>query len=269
MDSPEQLSLPTGRSLQHRWPGPAHPSFPPRGDFKKELEKIRSHIPPGKIVKYSCHKEYTADQKPHVKCKWWFADQETAKVCGHPPAILFGETVGELKKNYQPGETMEYKCPNDYVLKGNKVIKCVENVWEEAPSCLGPCTTDEKDMDENNVELKWKKDKEIKSAFGETVEFSCKMGYDVPPGTQMRVVCDNNKLNIPKCIKAKQCVTTEKDMKTNNIRLRWKNDKLITSEHGQTTEFMCQPGYKAPPNTNMRIVCNQGNMDYPKCVKAK
>ncbi|XP_056417960.1 phosphatidylinositol 3,4,5-trisphosphate 3-phosphatase TPTE2-like isoform X2 [Hyla sarda] len=30
MDSPERLTLPTGRSLQHRWPGPAHPSFPPR-----------------------------------------------------------------------------------------------------------------------------------------------------------------------------------------------------------------------------------------------
>ncbi|XP_056382900.1 patatin-like phospholipase domain-containing protein 2 isoform X2 [Hyla sarda] len=31
MDSPERPTLPTGRSLQHRWPGPAHPSFPPRG----------------------------------------------------------------------------------------------------------------------------------------------------------------------------------------------------------------------------------------------
>ncbi|XP_056381961.1 uncharacterized protein LOC130276509 isoform X2 [Hyla sarda] len=33
MDSLERLTLPTGWSLQHRWPGPAHPSFPPRGDL--------------------------------------------------------------------------------------------------------------------------------------------------------------------------------------------------------------------------------------------
>ncbi|XP_056419089.1 monocarboxylate transporter 14 isoform X2 [Hyla sarda] len=31
MDSPERLTLPSGRSLQHKWPGPTHPSFPPRG----------------------------------------------------------------------------------------------------------------------------------------------------------------------------------------------------------------------------------------------
>ncbi|XP_056404561.1 SRC kinase signaling inhibitor 1 isoform X9 [Hyla sarda] len=35
MDSLERLTLPTGRSLQHRWPGPAHPSFPPRGDSSR------------------------------------------------------------------------------------------------------------------------------------------------------------------------------------------------------------------------------------------
>ncbi|XP_056400407.1 nicotinamide N-methyltransferase-like isoform X2 [Hyla sarda] len=35
MDSPVRLTLPTERSLQHRWPGPAHPSFPPRGGHIK------------------------------------------------------------------------------------------------------------------------------------------------------------------------------------------------------------------------------------------
>ncbi|XP_056395847.1 neural proliferation differentiation and control protein 1-like isoform X3 [Hyla sarda] len=54
MDSPQRLILPTGRyTLQHRWPGPAHPNFPPRGVNSRCLSNLdcvmknREMCPPG------------------------------------------------------------------------------------------------------------------------------------------------------------------------------------------------------------------------------
>ncbi|XP_056404413.1 tumor protein D54 isoform X6 [Hyla sarda] len=56
MDSPQRLNILTGRSLQHRCPGPAHPNVPPRGDInlnspnKGLLSDTMTDVPVGPAV---------------------------------------------------------------------------------------------------------------------------------------------------------------------------------------------------------------------------
>ncbi|XP_069824069.1 complement factor H-related protein 2-like [Dendropsophus ebraccatus] len=124
------------------------------------------------------------------------------KECGPPPAILYGDLVEPRKEKYTSGDTVEYGCLINYVLEGNRIVKCVEDVWEELPICQGPCIVEEKVMIENNIELKWNDTQQI-SLHGSTVEFTCSIGYASPPGMSMRIVCTNIKLDYPKCFAAK------------------------------------------------------------------
>ncbi|XP_044157459.1 complement factor H-related protein 2-like [Bufo gargarizans] len=230
--------------------------------------------PPGKVANFVCLPEYTQDGPIKMACIegiWWHIAKgqckESAKQCGPPPSVQFADTVEMRKRTYNSGEFVKYRCPEYYTLEGIVVVRCLNGVWDETPACREPCITNEKDMEENNIQQRWIFARKIYIKHGDMTEFTCKAGYETSPDTQMRIPCQQGKLEYPKCIKREPCITNEKDMEENNIQQRWIFARKIYIKHGDMTEFTCKAGYETSPDTQMRIPCQQGKLEYPKCIK--
>ncbi|XP_069824064.1 coagulation factor XIII B chain-like [Dendropsophus ebraccatus] len=183
--------------------------------------------------------------------------------CGPPPVVQFGDTISFNKPSYQSGESVLYKCAGYYALNGSSAVRCQNGVWDEAPICLEPCTSNEKMMEENNIQLKWLSSRRLYSLHGDIVEFTCKPGYEAPPQTQMRTACEGGKLNYPKCFRAGFCVLDQSAMLINNIQY---NVSSIV-DNGQTITFFCGEG--TIRENNMEAKCHLGKINYPKCVSLR
>lgn len=57
--------------------------------------------------------------------------------CGPPPDIENGDILSFPKSEYSQGETLQYKCPNLYILEGSSQIRCINGQWTNPPVCLG------------------------------------------------------------------------------------------------------------------------------------
>ncbi|KAM4022039.1 coagulation factor XIII B chain-like isoform 2-T2 [Anomaloglossus baeobatrachus] len=180
--------------------------------------------------------------------------------CGAPPAVQFGDTIGIRKTSYQSNEYVEYKCPNFYLLKGEKIVRCLNGVWGEAPACLEPCTAKEKNMDDNNIQLRHRSDKKLYSTHGDTLDFACKPGFEAPPNTQMRFTCDNGKLGYPKCFRKGYCVLEQSTMFANNVHYV----ESTVLDNGQTIRFQCNE--EMTPEKGLEATCSSGKLEYPKCT---
>ncbi|XP_056379517.1 coagulation factor XIII B chain-like isoform X2 [Hyla sarda] len=180
--------------------------------------------------------------------------------CGPPPVVQYGDTISFNKPFYRSGESVEYKCPEYYILKGNRVVRCLNGVWDEAPVCLEPCTAKEKDMRDNNIRIRWILGRKIYLKHGDMIEFICPNGYQALPGTQMKVTCDQGKLEYPKCFKAGFCMLDQPTMITHKIHY---NVSTIV-DNGQTITFQCNE--ETIPENNLEAKCELGRIIYPKCI---
>ncbi|XP_077132675.1 complement factor H-related protein 4-like isoform X2 [Ranitomeya variabilis] len=224
----------------------------------------------GDKVTYSCNKDYSLEPSltGEAKCEntVWINLPVCRKIgdqCGPPPTVQSGDTVDIRKNNYKTSEVVEYKCKNYYLLKGNKNVQCMNGVWGEAPVCLEPCTAKEKSMEENNIYLKWSGERKLYSAHGDTIDFSCKPGFESPPNTQMRVTCEHGKLEYPKCYKRGFCVLQQSAMIGNNIHY----NVSTVLDNGQIIKFQCNE--EMTPEKGLEATCSLGNIQYPKCTAAK
>ncbi|XP_069824068.1 coagulation factor XIII B chain-like [Dendropsophus ebraccatus] len=179
--------------------------------------------------------------------------------CGPPPVIEYGDTISLINPSYNSGESVEYKCPEYYTLTGNKNVTCLNGVWDEAPVCLKPCTAREKDMEDNNIQLK-SGNKKIYLVHGASLEFDCKSGYEAPPDIQMRTVCEEGKLEYPRCFRKGFCVLDQSAMITNNIQY---NGNTVL-ENGQRFRFQCNEGMI--PENNLEAKCEWSKITYPECI---
>ncbi|XP_066453230.1 complement factor H-like isoform X3 [Eleutherodactylus coqui] len=233
-------------------------------------EELKDSYESGEKVTYTCNRGYSLERSltGEAQCEntQWINVPVCRKIgeqCGPPPTVQFGDTTGIRKPNYKSGESVEYRCPNYHILKGEKVVRCMNGVWEEAPVCLEPCTAKEKDMEENRIQLRWRDYKKLYSKHGEEIEFACKPGHEAPPGTQMRTACQQGKLQYPKCFTNGFCVLQQATMIANNINSNTSN----VVDHGQTIIFQCNEGMM--PEDKLEAKCEKRNINYPKCSFAK
>ncbi|XP_069593393.1 coagulation factor XIII B chain-like isoform X1 [Ranitomeya imitator] len=182
--------------------------------------------------------------------------------CGPPPTIQFGDTIENRKMIYKPDEFVEYQCPIYYVFKGEKIVRCLNGVWGEAPVCLEPCTAKENSMDENNIQLKFLGEKKKYLAHGDQIEFNCIFGYEALPETQMRITCEHGKLEYPNCLRKGFCILQPSEMIANNIHY---NVSTVV-ERGQTIKFQCDE--EMIPEKGLEATCTLGKIQYPKCTAA-
>uniref|UniRef100_A0A8C3TYQ4 Sushi domain-containing protein n=1 Tax=Catharus ustulatus TaxID=91951 RepID=A0A8C3TYQ4_CATUS len=127
--------------------------------------------------------------------------------CGTPPVIQSGELLVFPLQEYQQGDTVEYKCPDFYILEGSPTITCHNGQWTSPPVCLVACTASEEDMDRNNIELKWVVRSKLYSTSGDHIEFRCKPGYlRDPSSSSFRVQCVEGTLKYPRWPEQKEQV---------------------------------------------------------------
>ncbi|XP_075689535.1 complement factor H [Rhinoderma darwinii] len=234
------------------------------------INRVKASYASGEKCTYVCNSGYSLEisMKGDAICEntQWINLPVCRKIgeqCGPPPTVQSGDTVQIREQNYKSGESVEFRCPEYYILKGNRIVKCLNGVWDVAPVCLEPCTAKEKDMEENNIQLRWKGEKKLYSKHGERIEYACKNGFNAPANTQMAFFCEHGKLEYPKCFKTGFCALEQLTMITNNI---FYNISTVV-DHGQTIVFQCNEGMI--PENKLEVKCVQGNINYPKCTASR
>ncbi|XP_073438984.1 coagulation factor XIII B chain-like isoform X2 [Dendrobates tinctorius] len=258
---------------------------PPLEDIEKESTEKRKKCPiahnPKNTEIIDLKEAYYSNDEVTMKCKRGYRMYGSATIrcidgkweqppecyeigdqCGPPPTIQFGDTIENRKISYKPHEFVEYQCPIYYVFKGEKIVKCLNGVWGEAPVCLEPCTAKENSMDENNIQLKILGEKKKYLKHGEQIEFNCIFGYEALPGTQMRITCEHGKLEYPICLRKGFCILQPSEMIANNIHY---NISTVV-ERGQTITFQCDEDMM--PEKGLEATCTLGKIQYPKCTAA-
>ncbi|XP_075143803.1 complement factor H [Leptodactylus fuscus] len=242
---------------------------PPKiSNGKYRSSRTKSTYEAGERFTYVCDTGYSLEGSGDALCKnkQWIelpVCRRTGEQCGPPPHVPSGDTDQTRKANYKSGEFVTYRCPSYYVLKGERTVRCTNGVWSEAPECLEPCTASEKDMAQNNIELRWTGQKKLYSEHGKPMEFKCKSGYEAPSGTNMRTTCDQGKLQYPKCFRSGFCELQQNTMVVNNIHY---NISSIV-DNGQTVTFQCTEGMT--PENKLKVQCENGNINYPRCTASK
>ncbi|XP_073499031.1 coagulation factor XIII B chain-like isoform X2 [Phyllobates terribilis] len=268
---------------QEKKPDEPDATNPPLEDIEKEEKKKTCPIAhnPRNAEIINMKKAYYSNDEVTMKCKRGYRMYGSATIrciegkweqppecyeigdqCGPPPTIQFGDTIEIRKFIYKPGEFVEYKCPIYHLVKGEKIVKCLNGVWGEAPVCLEPCTAKENSMDENNIQLRFAEEKKKYLKHGENIEFSCIFGYEALPTTQMRITCEHGKLEYPKCLRKGFCILQQSEMIANNINY----NVSIVVERGQTVTFQCNE--EMIPEKRLEATCTLGKIQYPKCSAA-
>ncbi|KAM7014081.1 complement factor H [Passerculus sandwichensis] len=237
------------------------------------IEGIRkSKYMPGESANYQCWKNFKMTGPSTVVCKngsW--TELPTCKGqagrCGTPPVIQSGDLLHFPLLEYQEGETVEYKCPDFYILEGSPTITCRNGQWTDPPVCLVACTASKEDMDRNNIELKWRGQAKLYSTSGDFIEFRCKPGYvEHPSSPNFRVQCVEGTLNYPLCTLGSNCILDRSTMEENNIQLQSARQSSPQYVSGDPVVFECKP-YFRPVSQRERFStqCLDGVIPYPRC----
>ncbi|XP_059798853.1 complement factor H isoform X1 [Balaenoptera ricei] len=169
------------------------------------IQKERSRYQNGERVHYECIRPYDLFGAVDVIClngTWTKPPQckDSQGKCGPPPPIDNGDITSFPAPVYPPGSTVEYQCQSYYELQGNRQIVCQNGEWSEPPKCLDACVISEEIMKKHNIQLKWRRDKKLYSKTDDTVEFTCKRGYNrKTPNHTFRTTCREGKLAYPTC----------------------------------------------------------------------
>ncbi|XP_051868095.1 complement factor H-like [Pristis pectinata] len=157
-------------------------------------------------ITYACHAGYIQKGSDVVICadgKWsqpptCSYPPDSTRVCGFPPAIESGDTVGISVPPYNHGQKVTYQCQNYYTLEGEKEVTCSGGEWSKPPRCIAPCILTEEDFTRNGIVLRWKFETRLDVKDGDVLEFRCREGFQIEPPA--RRYCRNGHLEVPRCI---------------------------------------------------------------------
>ncbi|NXI67376.1 CFAH factor, partial [Anseranas semipalmata] len=158
---------------------------------------------PGAQVQYECERNFQIMDVNYVTCSdghWSQAPTCRDVTCEPPPEIAGGKVQGVKKSRYLPGERAHYQCWQGFQMTGASTVTCQNGTWTEQPKCKVACTASEEDMDNNNIELRWREERKLYSKSGDFIEFDCKIGYvQDPASSPFRVQCVDGTLEYPLC----------------------------------------------------------------------
>ncbi|XP_008589310.1 PREDICTED: complement factor H [Galeopterus variegatus] len=181
---------------------------PPIVENANIISSLMTRYPSEERVRYVCKKPFDMFGEPEIRClhgNWTEPPKckESKGKCGAPPAIDNGDITSFPLIVYASGSSVQYQCQSLYQLEGNKTITCRNGQWSEPPICLHACVISEEIMEKYNITLRWLSKKKLYSKTGEYVEFTCKSGYYKVSSHPFRTMCQDGKLEYPRCEKSK------------------------------------------------------------------
>ncbi|XP_042636907.1 complement factor H-related protein 5-like [Orycteropus afer afer] len=159
----------------------------------------------GEKVAVLCKQNFSLQDTGEIVCKngrWQSLPQcvEFTGQCGPPPPIANGDITSFPLAVYPPGSSVKYLCQSFYELRGSTVVTCRDGQWSEPPICVDACVISEENMNKNNIQLKWIKDKKLYSKTGDIIEFECIHAYKMKtPQQSFRATCQEGKIEYPRC----------------------------------------------------------------------
>ncbi|KAM9239444.1 complement factor H-related protein 3-like [Leptosomus discolor] len=245
----------------------------PNGNFSP----LEDSYSVGAVITVQCNPGYhfkALTGKSTAECtnNGWVPDPSCvrkSRKCGPPPVIENGDLLTFPMQEYPQHTTLEYKCPNLYVMEGSRYITCTNGQWSSPPVCLAACTASEEDMGRNNIELKWVAKTKLYSRSDDFIEFQCKRGYmEDPASPPFRVQCVEGTFEYPHCKPGKNCTVLGSTMERNNIRLR-SSSRTSTGTYstGDYILFECKWWYHQDSHPEkFRATCMDGEIEYPRCA---
>ncbi|XP_041446562.1 coagulation factor XIII B chain isoform X2 [Xenopus laevis] len=197
-------------------------------------------------------------------CHCFCFAQEQGQSCGPSPMVQFGDTLVPREATNKHGTVMTYRCPEYYVLEGNKEVMCRNGKWDDPPICIEPCTALERELKANNIRLKWISDKKLYSRHNEWMEFACLDGYEISDEKLLRKQCIRSVISYPKCTKIGQgqsCGPPPVIQFGDTLETR-----EPTNKHGTVMTYKC-PDYYILEGSK-KVVCRNGKWDDPPiCIE--
>ncbi|XP_063282594.1 coagulation factor XIII B chain-like isoform X2 [Pelobates fuscus] len=248
--------------------GIQHNSFCPHPPKIRNSEKItiKENYVNGDTVEIKCFPNFKLQGTNIIHCEngIWASPPKCIlerDVCRYPPTVAHAITVRKpsfFSRHYMA----EYNCHSNYVLQGNPTVRCENGAWEDPPVCIDkllPCGLPPSINYGDIIQtLKTKYDS------GSVLVYKCPSFY-ILEGNQ-KITCWNGVWSDPPvCLEP--CTATEKDMRENNIQLQWTSAQKIYSLHNDIIEFKCIPQYMISDPKLLRVTCNRGVLNYPKCFK--
>ncbi|CAI9590158.1 unnamed protein product [Staurois parvus] len=224
----------------------------------------------GDVVIYKCSKDFEMNGEAESICingKWSLppACSKQGQNCTSPPIVTYGEVKGITQEQYTSGSILEYQCTKLYKALGSLEITCRNGLWTEPPVCLEPCTVGQRELFNNNIQLKNFITEKQYFEHGRIIEFLCLPGYqlETSPST-LTTKCERGKLIYPTCAKkvSDGCAISKEVMLKNGINL---NNASLNVAEGFTVEFQCV-GNLVPERT-LTAKCNEGEIVYPQCIE--
>ncbi|KAM9761626.1 complement factor H-related protein 2-like [Menidia menidia] len=160
-------------------------------------------IKPGHMLRFNCGGNYRMTGPEEIECLQsgeWNSPFPTCSGsdCSSPPLLENGDITDVYKQKYKHDEKVEYVCQAWHIMEGGPFRKCVDGEWTGEITCLKPCTLNQDDMTDNNIQLISGEGK-IYSEHGDHITFECTRRKSRVGSVAFRQMCKDGVITLPRC----------------------------------------------------------------------
>ncbi|XP_042321526.1 coagulation factor XIII B chain isoform X1 [Sceloporus undulatus] len=239
----------------------------------------------GDVVQFFCLEGYSLKGAELIQC-YYFGWSPEPPVCEEirnkcpPPPQPPNTKVLTNSRTYHHGDTLHLECEQPFEIRGAEDIQCENGKWTSPPKCIeidraasrdghhnletdGSCSSPP--IIENSIIIN-RINPLMSYKSGSLVEYRC-LQFHLMKGSNTIHCIQGSWTNPPICLKP--CLINEETFGNYNIEMKWRLEGELYFLHGDTTEFVCKPGYvlsSATRESQLLVQCNNGQLKYPKCV---
>uniref|UniRef100_F6Q0T2 Complement factor H n=1 Tax=Xenopus tropicalis TaxID=8364 RepID=F6Q0T2_XENTR len=184
--------------------------------------------------------------------------------CTSPDKIANGIIEEQDVKSFSSGSSLKVECKEGFAPVGLPFITCDDSGWINVPKCAKQCQVSLPELETNNLQLESANDLDGIYTHSSKLNVQCKPGYSSKQKA-LTGICRNGKFTYPQCSLGGTCKISINDLGENKIELLRPNDTNKEYPHGTQFQFKCKASYVLPPQKQPNAVCNNGNVNYPRC----
>ena len=120
--------------------------------------------------------------------------------CGTPPPLDNGDFFTSSGPLFGHNSKVQYQCQDKYIMQGGPYKTCYNGVWTGDITCLKPCTVTTDIMTPNKIDFKWRFADKMYIPDNDYLEFRCIPGATHDGVVNMRQMCNDGEIRLPKCV---------------------------------------------------------------------